>query len=131
MHHGTVCPVQLKQKNMVSNISSLVMQPNHTKPHPGGKPERGINPQGPMNIQYRSLEIKLFPEHIHIHPCHDLIGQVSPTHLAKHPPQGVIQVRALVLADMQHALELLVIDVITPDNFSCTLPAFLLNNAVH
>ena len=90
-----------------------------------------MNPQDPMNIQYRSLEIKLFPEHIHIHPSHNLIGQVPPTHLAKHPPQSVIQVRALVLADMEHALELFVIDVVASDNLSCTLSAFLLNNAVH
>ena len=37
MHHGTVCPVQLKQKHMVSNISSLVMQPNHTKHRPASE----------------------------------------------------------------------------------------------
>lgn len=36
------------------------------------------------------LELKFLPENVDIHTRNNLIRQIAPAHLAKHPPQRII-----------------------------------------
>lgn len=93
----------------------------------------------PFNVRNQqinnNLEFELLAEDVHVHTGDNLVSQVTTTHLAEDTAQRVIQIRALILADMQHALESLVVQTIwmhtVIDDLACTLAAFLLYNTVH
>ena len=49
-------------------------------------------------------ELELPTELIQIHPNAHLLRQIPPTHASKCPPQGIIQIRALIVRHPHHPL---------------------------